>query len=156
MSAAPTTSPTQPSSESSAWAATAFMPDDSPEHTESQEMIATHMQRDLGKDEMPTICKELATDSRAWPDPSPSISSPMLLGHANELAQRQDQGHHHPHTLHISVPLSPITPGPTNRHTLTMNDQYSYHQMYDLDNTILLPLNVVNHLNVLYTVPPPH
>ena len=85
------------------------------------------------------------TTSDEWPNQVMPPSSPTLLGHTlNEFkhTHEQDQGQKcNQSKIHFPTPLSPITSGSPN-HTLNLNEQYSYHQMYTLDSTILLPLNV--------------
>ena len=101
---------------------------------ESQESTAAPTQNDDD-----TI---VVVSSMAWPNQVTTLSSPMLLGHIKDSTRQQDQ-ENHTNILHLPIPLSPITSDSSSKHIPFLNEQYSLCQMHSLDNTILLPVNVV-------------
>ena len=81
-----------------------------------------------------------------WPPQIPAPSSPTILGHINPPLSKDQP------STHFNIPLSPIAIGPSPNHNLYMNETYSYTQMYNMDDTLLLPYNITNpntqHMNV--------
>ena len=124
---------------SSLWAASAYIPGDTPEHEDDQcSMTMTTQQHNS---EVPPI-------TITWPDQTPAPSSPALLGHFRHPNQQYTQDTtHSPHhqSIQFHTPLSPIARGPSTNPNIHMNEIYSFHQMYNIDDTILLPVNVDNH-----------
>lgn len=84
-----------------------------------------------------------------WPPQIPAPSSPTILGHIIH-PQYKDQPPNQ--QIHFNTPLSPIAIGPSPNHNLYMNETYTYTQMYNMDDTLLLPHNLTNpntqHMNV--------
>ena len=76
-----------------------------------------------------------------WPPQVPAPSNPTILGHSNHPTH-EDQ--HHTQHVHFNTPLSPIAVGPSPNHNPYMNELYSINQMYDLNDTLLLPHNITN------------
>ena len=130
------------SQSSSAWAAPAYIPGDTIDHDDSQHEKTITTQHNSSN---------TPTNSMTWMNLTPPPSSPMLLGHFKHPNQQHtlDTNHpvHHP-PLHVTTPLSPITHRPSFNTKNHMNDTYSIQQMYELEDTILLPLNVHTPTNV--------
>lgn len=114
---------------SSVWAAAAYIPGDTPEHGNSQEQrIKSDHTVDQSND--PQSTKE-------WQSLAHAPNTPALLGYFSDNPDTQTQ-----HSIQFTTPPSPITRGTTPHPTTHMNETYSFHQMYDLDGTILLPQSV--------------
>ena len=88
------------------------------------------------------------THTMIWPPQVPAPSSPTILGHVNPHQNKDQPIHQH---IHFNTPHSPIAIGPSPNHNLYMNETYSYSQMYNMDDTLLLPHNITNpniqHMN---------
>ena len=134
----PSTTNSATSQASSIWAASAYIPGDTPEHDDDQCNMAMTTQQHNSETSPITII---------WPDQTPAPSSPALLGHFTHTNQQyiQDTAHPPHHQLiQFPTPLSPITHGPSSNPHIHMNEIYSFHQMYNIDDTILLPVSVDN------------
>ena len=124
--------PQSPTTSSSAlaWAAPAFIPEDvSPAYRRT---------------------KKVHVSSMMWTEQPHAPSSPVMLGHANNNKSNQQQDYRQPpqHIIHIS----PIKSTHSHNITHSMNEKYSFRQMHNLDDTLLLPLTIsVTIMNV----PPP-
>ena len=84
--------------------------------------------------------QEAHTSTMMWADHTHAPSVPTLLGHFNGAADTQRQPQQQ--LIHLHPPFSPIISYPPHKPTLSMNEKYSFQQMHDLDNTILLPLQL--------------
>ena len=120
-------------SSSSLWAASAPMPDSTPELTPIKN-INLHENGD----------KELATPAPqqtvSWPDLVYAPADPAILGHSNTKHLTYP-----PTPIHFTSPLSPIKQHTSLNTNTYMNEIYSFTQLHDLDDTILLlPITITN------------
>ena len=128
---------------SSRWATPAPIPDDSNAPTQSELWAApapypspsptTTLSHQLHNDINTTSTTHSHT--MIWP------SSPTILGHTNPP---QHTGQYTTQHIHFNTPLSPIAIGPSPNHNQYMNEIFTFSQMYDLNETLLLPQNLTN------------
>ena len=134
---------------SSLWAAPAPFPDSSQPSMDSQRWAAPaqHAEPPIEtsppsrtKDDSNTT--KLPTHTMIWPIQVPAPSSPTILGYINptlstDLANIQ-------HIPHFPQHLSPVKLGPSPNLNQYMNENFSLNQMYDLNDTLLLPTHITN------------
>ena len=123
---------------SSLWAAPAPIPDVSDE---------SHHSRPADTDNNKATTTPATT--MIWPTQVPPPSSPTILGHFTS-SQHPDHNTHRP--ICFPQPLSPVIIGPSPNHNHYMKEEFSFNQMYNLDDTLLLPNNITHpptHVNVL-------
>jgi len=136
----PTSPAAQDSSTSSVWAAPAPMP----ELTPSQISLSTNGSRESGKSEnISTAHRQTAS----WQSQVPAPATPMIIGHSNTTDKR-----HTPTPMHFPPSLSPITSRTPPNPRTKLNEIYSFTQLHNLEDTILLPLRIVNPLNDTQTI----
>ena len=143
------TTATTTTPEASLWAAPAPSPDNSITPTQEELWTAPAplvtpsptISTDHHKyDDLHTPTKT-HSNTLIWPIQVPAPSSPTILGHSNP--------HRHPdqnsirHT-YFNTPLSPIPTGPSPNYNPYMNEIYTISQMYDMNETLLLPHNITN------------
>ena len=103
---------------SSLWAAPAPIPDSI--------TISDHTTNSTTTHSVP-----IPSQTIAWAPQVPTPSHPELLGHNHHMSQ----------PLNLSIPLSPIPVTSPNTNPY-MNEIYTYSQMYELDDTLLLPKHI--------------
>ena len=132
MWAAPAPSPEnmRTPTQSEQWAAPAPLPTPSPTISPDHH----------SKDDHHTPTKT-HTNTLIWPQQVPAPSSPTILGHSN-LHKHEDQ--HNIQYTHFNTPISPIALGPFPNYNPYLNEIYTINQMYDLNDTLLLPHNLTN------------
>ena len=136
----PTSQQSTSSTSSSVWAAPAPSPDLTPEWTTPTK--ANSHDRPTAENAEPALQVTLT-----WPNQAIAPADPMIIGHSNRKYVT-----HSPTPIQFITPISPIkphSPPNTNPH---MNEIYSFTQLHDIDNTLLLPLRIVNPMNVTLTL----
>jgi len=119
-------------STSSMWAAPAPIPDSTSEQFSIPENSDHHDSGNTGC----ALTAPLQTAS--WPNHVSAPAKPAILGHSNTTHTTHST--HHTTYIHFSSTISPIkrhTPSHSNPY---MNEIYSFTQLHDLDDTILLPI----------------
>ena len=121
-------------SSSSLWAASAPMPDSTPELTPTK--FINH--QNSGSKEVATPAPQ-QTD--LWPNQVFAPANPAMLGHRNTKHPPIET----PSPIHFPPSLSPIKQHNTSPNTNSyMNEIYSFTQLHDPDNTLLLPITITN------------
>ena len=138
----PTSQPNTSSTSSSVWAAPAPLPELTPEWT-------TPTKANTGSHDRRTAenVESALQVTLTWPNQAIALADPMIIGHSNRKYVT-----HSPTPIQFMTPISPITPlSPPNTNPY-MNEIYSFTQLHDIDNTLLLPLRIVNPMNATLTL----
>ena len=126
------------SSSSDMWAASAPMPDLTPDSNPQFETDAHADGEESGK--------QATQQTMTWATQLFAPATPAILGHSNSKTAI-----HTTTPIHFSTPLSPIIPHTSPNPNTHMNEIYSFTQLNNLDDTILLPLKITNPMNVTIT-----
>ena len=123
-------------SSSSLWAASAPQPEPTPEWISFPNANSHDRSTDAST-------KPVVQTTLTWPNQRIAPADPMILGHSNHKIEQYP-----PTPIHFGTLLSPIPPHHPNISKPYMNEIYSFTQIHNnIDNTILLPLNIVNPVN---------
>jgi len=133
---------TTTSTKSSLWAAPAPIPTLSHTSVDSDKWAAPAPSLDHPLPPTPKMTPTPPKHTMIWPIQVPAPSSPTILGHSNPT-QHTDQTVTQSNIL-FPPHLSPIKLGPSPNYNLYMNETFSLNQMYELNDTLLLPKNITN------------
>ena len=131
---------TTTTSSQSLWAAPAPFPESSRTSMDSRRGTAPASLLEPQIDDSDTT--KTPTSTMIWPPQVPTPSSPTLLGYIN-TTHTTDQTNTR-HDIHFPLHLSPVKIDPYPNHNQYMNEHFSFNQMYELNDTLLLPTHLTN------------
>ena len=127
--------PSTTTASSSLWAAPAPLPETTPEWISSSNVNSYVKSTEAS-------AKPATQTTMTWPNQPIAPANPVIIGHSNHTIE-----YNPPTLIHFDTPLSPITPHFPHNPNPFMNEIYSFTQQHDLDNTLLLPFNIINPMN---------